>query len=159
MSTGWKGRRADGSLSYCPKHSLPVGSQASGMSGNTGHWGEGRADTLLPRPRFLLGTDQDLENHRGKSQGSEARLVPLRTTLIKVQCGPVPSQREAGEASTWVPASQEQEEPGSGPRWPVPWEGSHNVLETAQAQGADALPGHVNLGKLLNFSKSPFHHL
>lgn len=35
----------------------------------------------------LLGPGQDLENHRGKSQGGRGMLVSLRPTLSEVQCG------------------------------------------------------------------------
>lgn len=157
--------------SCCPTHILPAGPRALGMSGNIGHRGGGRVDTFCTGPKrhisqdslglgFLLGPGQDLENHRGKSRSSGGRLWSLRPILIKVQGGPVPFLPD-GDRRRW---HVDPSKPGVGRAWlralfTLLWEGRRDVLEMARAEGADPLPGHVNLGKLLNFSKSPYHAL
>lgn len=108
-----------------------VSAQASGVSRNIGHRGEGRVDTLLPRSqkahiRRLFGTHVSPGARRGprKSQGSGGMLVSLRPTFIKKQYGSVPFLMETREADRWTPVSQEQAVPDSESGTPGSWEES-----------------------------------
>lgn len=66
-------------------------------------------------------------------------LVSLRPTFIKEQYGPVPFLMETRVAYRQTPVNQEQTVPGSESCTPVSWEGRHDMLEGAKAQGADTV--------------------